>query len=310
MLSAKGYVKIQDQLFTGLIRLQADKIEKLEKDHGWHEEEFDFILQFMRSILLKRECSRYTVRRNWSDHNADGASLIYSAPYLANSLQSLIHSSLGIHSLLKRQSLRHNVIDRDKILVPSNWDSWGKIRIIREGFDMEGVSTAWSIEIQDPPEPLFSRSGNESSQQNPQAEADDGSSAVAIFEQAIKDPKRNTTLAPPGSQLNGNNIEVETSEMQSFLTKQLEVLEQLKVEDEKDRATKQVPELEMSPLDDNGRVNEHIGPVQFNMGGIHVDADDMLRKLKVSAPDSSNSPTTNQCVNRRGKPVAPRRRKL
>jgi dynein light intermediate chain 1 len=59
-------------------------------------------------------------------------------------------------------------------------------------------------------------------------------------------------------------------------------LEQLKQEDEKDRATKQVPQLEMSPLEDNGRVNEHIGPVQFNMGGIQVDADDMLRKLKVS----------------------------
>lgn len=35
---------------------QADKIEKLEKEHGWHEEEFDFILQFMRTILLKRKC--------------------------------------------------------------------------------------------------------------------------------------------------------------------------------------------------------------------------------------------------------------
>jgi dynein light intermediate chain 1 len=34
---------------------QADKIEKLEKDHGWHEEQFDFILQFLRTILLKRE---------------------------------------------------------------------------------------------------------------------------------------------------------------------------------------------------------------------------------------------------------------
>lgn len=37
--------------------LQADKIEKLEKDHGWHEEEFDFILQFLRTILLKRKFS-------------------------------------------------------------------------------------------------------------------------------------------------------------------------------------------------------------------------------------------------------------
>lgn len=32
---------------------------------------------------------------------------------------------------------------------------------------------------------------------------------------------------------------------------------------------------------DEGRVNEHIGPVQFNMGGIQVDADDMLQRLKV-----------------------------
>lgn len=31
------------------------------------------------------------------------------------------------------------------------------------------------------------------------------------------------------------------------------------------------------------RVNEHIGPVQFNMGGIQVDADDMLQRLKVRA---------------------------
>lgn len=30
-----------------------------------------------------------------------------------------------------------------------------------------------------------------------------------------------------------------------------------------------------------GKVNEHIGPVQFNMGGIQVDADDMLQRLKV-----------------------------
>jgi hypothetical protein len=35
--------------------VQADKIEKLEKDHGWNEEQFDFILQFLRTILLKRE---------------------------------------------------------------------------------------------------------------------------------------------------------------------------------------------------------------------------------------------------------------
>ncbi|CAI7589744.1 unnamed protein product [Penicillium pancosmium] len=236
----------------------ADKIEKLEKDHGWHEEQFDFILQFMRTLLLKH-----------------GASLIYTTPFLANSLQSLIHSSLGIHSLLKRQSLKHNVIDRDKILVPANWDSWGKIRIIREGFDMEGASTAWSIEIQDAPEPL----DQPAAPQDENAEADDGTSAVTVFEQTIQDPKRDTTIAH-SSTTNGTKVEVETSDTQGFLTKQVEVLEQLKADDEKDRSTQETPQLEMSPMDDQGKVNEHIGPVQFNMGGIQVDADDMLKKLR------------------------------
>lgn len=29
-------------------------MEKLERDHGWREGDFDFILQSMRTILLKR----------------------------------------------------------------------------------------------------------------------------------------------------------------------------------------------------------------------------------------------------------------
>ncbi|KAL8748446.1 MAG: hypothetical protein Q9199_008194 [Rusavskia elegans] len=31
-----------------------EKIEALEKDHGWREEEFDFSLQYLRTVLLKR----------------------------------------------------------------------------------------------------------------------------------------------------------------------------------------------------------------------------------------------------------------
>src|SRR5258706_15763957 len=78
---------------------------------------------------------------------ADGASLIYTIPSVPSPLQTLIHSSLGIQSLLKKQPLRHNVIDREKVLVPANWDSWGKIRVLREGFDVEGVNRGWSVDI-------------------------------------------------------------------------------------------------------------------------------------------------------------------
>jgi dynein light intermediate chain 1 len=230
----------------------------------------------------------------FTDRSSDGGSLIYTTPFLANSLQSLVHSSLGIHSLLKRQSLKHNVIDRDKILVPANWDSWGKIRIIREGFDIEGVGDAWSIEIQDPPSPSANGSTGHETQDEASPTEEDGTSAVVIYEQTIKDPKQDSSVPGRGKQANGNKIEIETEDMQSFLGQQVDVLEQLKIEDEKDRAAKKMPkQLEMSPnLEETGRVNEHIGPVQFNMGGIQVDADDMLRKLKVGWPRHS---TWNQC---------------
>lgn len=214
----------------------------------------------------------------------DGSSLIYTTPFLANSLQSLIHSSLGIHSLLRRQSLKHNVIDRDKILVPANWDSWGKIRIIREGFDMEGVGTGWSIEIQQEPEPLQVDSTEENSKPKEDEPEDDGSSAVAIYEQTIQDPKRGTAVSR-GSGNNDRKIEIETLDHQQFLAKQCETLEQLKAEDEKlERQARKgtAKESDNAAVDESGRVNEHIGPVQFNMGGIQVDADDMLQKLKVS----------------------------
>ena len=148
---------------------------------------------------------------------------------------------------------------------------------------MEGASTAWSIEIQDPPQPLdqpvdVSADGE-----------DDGTSAVTVFEQTIKDPKRDTSIAHPTANTHGSKIEVETNDMQLFFADQLDLLEKLRADDEKERANQQVPQLEMSPMDE-GKVNEHIGPVQFNMGGIQVDAEDMLKKLRVrTTPTSQDS---------------------
>ena len=36
------------------VPLQADKMEYLEKELGWKEEDFDFVLQSLRTVLLKR----------------------------------------------------------------------------------------------------------------------------------------------------------------------------------------------------------------------------------------------------------------
>lgn len=159
---------------------------------------------------------------------------------------------------------------------------------------MEGVSTAWSIEIQDSPEPLNQIANGH--QDDYAGSAEDGTSAVTMFEQTIQDPKRDTTIARPAGAINGTKIEIESSDMQQFLSAELDHLEQLRAEDEKERANQQVPQLEMSPMDNEGKVKEHVGPIQTNVGGIQanvggiqVDADDMVKKLRVSTNHTSSA---------------------
>jgi dynein light intermediate chain 1 len=257
----------------------ADKIETLEQERGWTEEEFDFILQYLRTILLKH-----------------GSSLIYTMPTAPGSLQTLIHATLGIKSLLKQEQLRHNVTDRDRVLVPPNWDSWAKIRILRDGFDVEGVSERWSIDIEIPRhmritngQSVAAAEGEGQTNGNTEAtptspEAQDGPSATSIYEETIRNPETDYPLSTLSKQANG--IEVTSRDPQDFLTEQVGVLEQLRREDENEAAIK-AARKETDPVvrhivdDASGVVEEHIGPVQFNMGGIQVNADEMVKRLQV-----------------------------
>jgi len=38
-----------------VVCMNASKIEKMEREFGWQEEQFDFVLQWMRCVLLKRK---------------------------------------------------------------------------------------------------------------------------------------------------------------------------------------------------------------------------------------------------------------
>lgn len=202
-------------------------------------------------------------------------------------LQTLIHSSLGIQSLLKKQPLKPNVIDRDKVLVPPNWDSWGKIRVLREGFDVEAINKGWSIDIEEDLQPYPNgTSPNESSIGN------EPRGALTFYEETISDPHADSMQRLIA---NNDELDVTSIEPQSFLSSQLEALERLKQsEPTTGPAGRRIASHSSTTMSDNfvddgesgivenGRVSEHIGPVQFNMGGIQVDADDMLQRLKVS----------------------------
>ena len=258
----------------------ADKIESLERERGWKEEEFDFILQYLRTILLKH-----------------GASLVYTMPSAPGYLQTLVHSALGIKSYSKQQQLKHNVTDRDRVLVPPNWDSWAKIRILRDGFDVEGVSERWSVDIDHVPRQIKALAANgqaladgeeQEEVASPPAvedEEEDGPSATSIYEETIKNPESDFPLSALHSKQT-NGIEVSSEDTQDFLKEQVKILDQLRLEDENEAKVKAAKKDEASSYrayteDASAVVEEHIGPVQFNMGGIQVNADEMVKRLQV-----------------------------
>ena len=260
----------------------------------------------------------------------DGSSLIYTSVSVPNTLPTLIHSSLGIYSLLKKSTLKHNIIDRDKILVPPNWDSWGKIRVLREGFDVEGISNGWNVDIRLPltlPEAAQNSddaegatNGESDNQVSEHESSVAEGSILPIYEATITDPQKDRM--PQSSRSATKELETECESMQTFLESQLKIIEDLKKDEEK-AAAKDKDKSSWRPAttgdvynsssdstlssrqisSDDSRVHEHIGPVQFNVGGIQVDPEDMVQRIKSrewsaartsgekSTPKESHTPT-------------------
>jgi hypothetical protein len=220
---------------------------------------------------------------------SDGASLIYTTPHIPSQLQGLVHACLSITSLLKKQPLKANVIDRDKILVPPNWDSWGKILVLRDGFDVESVSKAWSEDIQKdwPPPPPKPEGGLENGEKKEGEEEEEAEaepkppSAVEMFEEWVPDATTGgLSLGAPG--IGHSTPEVEIDKTQEFLSTQAGLLEASKRKADAEAKGKSATERRYDEEQKtDSAVMDHIGPVQFNMGGIQVDADDMLQRIKV-----------------------------
>ncbi|KAK2466008.1 hypothetical protein APHAL10511_001649 [Amanita phalloides] len=117
------------------------------KGGAW-EERTDGIIQVLRTICLKY-----------------GAALFYTTP-LPATLQVLRQYALHLLFMPPAPSpgmagadaqapirnifpFRHkpNTLDRDHIVVPAGWDSWGKISVLRDGFDAKAWGEAWERDL-------------------------------------------------------------------------------------------------------------------------------------------------------------------
>jgi dynein light intermediate chain 1 len=146
------------------------------------------------------------------------------------------------------------------------------------------VNKGWSLDIEESSSISLISNGTNGHIAEPKGVE---GSAVSRYEETIRDPSLDALQATTADAA-GLKLEVSSLEPQAFLATQLEVLDKIRQDASgmdssrlaRGRVSSTANEEEGADAEE-GRVNEHIGPVQFNMGGIQVDADDMLQRLRV-----------------------------
>ncbi|GAA5807691.1 hypothetical protein MFLAVUS_001065 [Mucor flavus] len=113
---------------------KSDAQNTLEQTLDYKDEQFDFIQQTLRCICMKF-----------------GAALFYTStlqPYTFHNLrQYILHRLLTTATKSYPFKLKAQVVERDAVLVPAGWDSWGKLRVLRDGFDCESVHQGWESDM-------------------------------------------------------------------------------------------------------------------------------------------------------------------
>ncbi|KAK4950704.1 hypothetical protein LTR10_010697 [Elasticomyces elasticus] len=132
--------------------------EALERE-DYREETFDYISQCLRTCILPLSAALiYTSASPPPQQPGSPLSEIQKVLYASLSLDLVPLSPAPAKSATtttKREDLtpKHCLVDRMAILIPSNWDSAGKIRLLSETFTPETVLEAWHTDLNIPLHP-------------------------------------------------------------------------------------------------------------------------------------------------------------
>lgn len=130
---------------------KSDAIPRLERDKQFKEEQFDYIQQVLRTVCMKYGAALFYT----SSLRAQSIDILRS--YLLHRLFTPVQAQAdGISGGVAADgagaggagavfgfAYRASTTDRDTLLVPAGWDSWGKIRALRETFDCAGMAKGW-----------------------------------------------------------------------------------------------------------------------------------------------------------------------
>jgi dynein light intermediate chain 1, cytosolic len=136
------------------------------KGDEW-EERTDTMMQILRTVCLK--CKSPDYRRHPFHLSfcpvTDGAGLFYTTPQPAtlNVLRQYALHTLFIPPAPAPDGAldgaaaparnpfpflhKPNTLDRDRVVVPAGWDSWGKIAVLGDGFDAKAWGEAWEHDL-------------------------------------------------------------------------------------------------------------------------------------------------------------------
>ncbi|RKP13471.1 dynein light intermediate chain-domain-containing protein, partial [Piptocephalis cylindrospora] len=107
---------------------KADGMRTLEREQDYRDEQFDHIQQSLRTLCL-----------------AYGASLFHTTTHRPRTFAML--RAYLLHRLLGPGSALVKVVERETVAVPSGWDTWGKIGILREGFQCRETLDGWEFDL-------------------------------------------------------------------------------------------------------------------------------------------------------------------
>jgi dynein light intermediate chain 1, cytosolic len=174
---------------------------------------------------------------------------------------------------------------------------------------METVANAWSAEIQSPPEAEFNPSTTKPAASKDTKTTTEGETnkpgeetSVSIFTSSLPDPIAGSKPYIPSTV---DNDAVTVQDPQTFLAEQAQILESLKAEDERAerRARKGAPPPTVAgsfsayDSDDAAgreRLTDQTVPYKLNVGGIQVDAEEAMRRIRLRAEERERDLSGNR----------------
>jgi len=115
------------------------------KGDEW-EERTDGIMQILRTVCLKYGAALFyttpqpttlNILRQYALH------ALFVPPAPDGGLDGVAAPARNPFPFLHKP----NTLDRDRIAVPAGWDSWGKIAVLRDGFDGNAWGEAWEYDL-------------------------------------------------------------------------------------------------------------------------------------------------------------------